>query len=182
MAGSRRLYRQVEDPIGNRWLAEKWGGRHPSTPICVSLPTLNAVFAHFGVHTNFGSAPKWKLKGYIFHVHDWIEWKKFPIFAELNKNVKSFDFPLKFGRILLINPKLFMKSQINLEISEAHSVGRLSQFWDLSSCHVKWQKIGLFSGRLKQVYRLRLHMFVNQFSRNFVDSLKNGDTLLAKNV
>ena len=58
MAGSRRLYRQVEDPIGNRWPAEKWGGRRLSTKFVFPrqlwtqlLHTLEYT-SHLKIHPN----------------------------------------------------------------------------------------------------------------------------------
>ena len=51
-----------------------------------------------------------------------------------------------------------------MQHSDAQSVGRHFQFWNRSSCHSKWQKIALFSGRLKQVYRLRSPTFVEHLS------------------
>ena len=51
-----------------------------------------------------------------------------------------------------------------MQHSDAQSVGRHFQFWKWTSCHSKWQKIALFSGRLKQVYRPRSPTFVGHLS------------------
>ena len=101
MAGRRKLYLSVEDPIGNQQAAEKDAGR---AQICVCLPSLSTVFPHFQIFPHFLKVTKWERKEHTFE-------GKIQLMSNYLRYFLKFIKPSKIKKCLQFSPYFYCWGQ-----------------------------------------------------------------------
>ena len=141
MAGRRKLYLPVEDPIGNQQAAEKDAGR---AQICVCLPSLSTVFVHFKTFFLRSKGTKEERKASTSDGKSPLAFKSCQYFLKSIKSLKDWEFSANFPYIYSLRQYLQTYAQLMCIIYKYTTLFILSISWNILELSWLVLKICLF--------------------------------------